>query len=406
MRPDPDPGASKGTAPPSTGKPTAASFDPQSDAFAAPAVDGPLKGLRVLELAAVLAGPSVGSFLAELGASVLKVEHPGTGGDVTRGWRLPGEPCGSEQVARADAKGLQDQALSVSAYYASANFGKQVLLADLKDPKDALRVKDIVAQSDVVIGSFRPGADRRLGLDPQTLMAAHPRLVVARISGYGPDQSRAAYDLVLQAETGWMSMNGPPDASPSKLPVALVDVLAAHQLKQAILLALLQREKDGKGRLVEVSLYDASLSALANQASNWLMAGHSPGPMGSLHPNIAPYGECFPCSDGHLLVLAVGAESHFETLCKILEISPLNEDPRFASNAERVRHRSELQELLAPAFKRRSRKAWLDAFSDGGVPAGAVHALPEVFAAPAAQAMVLDDERGRRVRQVAFRMPS
>lgn len=351
----------------------------------------PLAGIRVLELAAVLAGPSVGSFLAELGAEVTKVENPATGGDVTRGWRLPGETPTPTKMGPA------------SAYYAAANYGKRVWMADLKRAGDAARVRDALAETDIVISSFRPGADRRLGMDPESLLAAYPKLIVARITGYGPDDNRAAYDLVLQAETGWMSMTGFPDGPPAKLPVALVDILAAHQLKQAILLALWQRARDGKGRLVEVSLYDASLSALANQASNWLQAGHCPGRMGSLHPNIAPYGECFPCADGQLLVLAVGAEAQFRALCRVLDLDALPEQPDFASNAQRVQHREALQAALAPAFAQQPRELWLTRLHAAGVPAGAVRSLDAVFDKRAARAMVLEDAIGKRVRQVAFR---
>jgi crotonobetainyl-CoA:carnitine CoA-transferase CaiB-like acyl-CoA transferase len=395
--------------------------------------DAPLAGIRVLELAAVLAGPSVGSFLAELGADVVKVENPSTGGDVTRGWRLPGEtprtmsvrdPKASAHPYDADAAAdssdpsvpaHQNDAghdsaapagvpLAHSAYYASANYGKRVWMANLKDQADAACIQQALSEADIAIASFRPGADRRLGLDPESLLRRHPKLILARITGYGPDDPRAAYDLVLQAETGWMSMNGHPDQVPAKLPVALVDVLAAHQLKQAILLALWQRERDGSGRLVEVSLHDASLSALANQASNWLMAGHCPGPLGSLHPNIAPYGECFACADDQLLVLAVGAEAQFQALCDILELPELAEDPAMATNASRVEHRPTLQAALEPAFRRQNRDVWLERLQAAGVPAGAVCALDEVFSRAEAQRMVLEDALGTRVRQVAFQL--
>ncbi len=349
--------------------------------------DAPLSGLRVVELAAVLAGPSVGSFLAELGAEVTKVENARTGGDVTRGWRLPGEA--------PDAPG---------AYYASANYGKTVRLADLRDAGDRAWLRDAVAAADVVLSSFRPGADRALGLDAGTLMGWNPGLVLGRIHGYGPDDPRPAYDLVLQAETGWMAMTGAADGPPAKLPVALVDVLAAHQLKEGLLLALWQRARDGRGRIVDVALRDASLSALANQASNWLMAGHVPGRLGSLHPNIAPYGETFPCADGLDLVLAVGAEAQFRALCAVLDRPELPLDARFRANADRVRHRAALAEALAPGFAARPRPEWLRRLTEAGVPAGAVRTLDEVFADPAARAMVLEDASGLRVRQRAFRI--
>ncbi len=347
----------------------------------------PLEGLNVVELAAVLAGPSVGSFLAELGARVIKVENPQAGGDVTRGWKMPGEPQERPQ----------------SAYYASVNWGKTVVQADLRNPDELAEVHELLGQADVVLSSFRPGSDRKLGLDPRALMARYPRLICARITGFGPDSDRPAYDLVLQAETGWMAMNGMPDQPGIKLPVALVDVLAAHQLKEGILLALLERERSGCGSLVDVSLYDAALSGLANQASNFLMNGVVPRPMGSLHPNIAPYGECFTCRDGQTIALAVGSDAQFRGLCQVLKLPELAADPRFAVNAERVRHRQALSQLLEPAFAHQDLEHWLQALQAADVPAAAICTLDQVFGRPQARDMVLlDDQDGQRTRQAAF----
>ncbi|MBI1193188.1 MAG: CoA transferase [Bacteroidetes bacterium] len=351
----------------------------------------PLQHLNVLELASVLAGPSVGSFLAELGAHVTKVENRAQGGDVTRSWKTASE--------------LPDAAQS--AYYASVNWNKTTFWADFQNPQDLKAVVERAAASDIVLASFRAGDDRRYGLDPDTLLSKHPALIYGRISGFGPHSRRPAYDLVLQAETGWMAMNGLPDHPGVKLPVALVDVLAAHQLKQAVLLALLERERSGSGGLVEVSLYDAAISGLANQASNYLMTHAIPGRLGSLHPNIAPYGEQFMCRDDVSLVLAVGSDAQFRALCTVLDQPETAHLPDFALNQNRVKNRGKLSELLQPLFELKAAGAWLSLLEQAGVPAGQVLNLAQVFDQAEAKAMVLADPAatengGLRPRQVAF----
>lgn len=349
-----------------------------------------LNNLRVLELASVLAGPSVGTFLAELGAEVIKVENRQQGGDVTRSWKTPNEPPEA----------------AISAYYASVNWNKNTLWADLKNPEDLQTVQELARRADVVLASFRAGDDRRYGLDPGTLLQQNPALLYARISGFGAEHPRPAYDLVLQAETGWMAMNGLPDGPAIKLPVALIDVLAAHQLKEGLLLGLLERQKSGKGGLVEVSLYDAALSGLANQASNYLMTGVVPARLGSLHPNIAPYGEQFRGLDGEILVLAVGSDVQFQALCRVLGCESLAADPAFARNPDRVANRGKLHALLQPRFALQPASHWSALLERAGVPAGQIRTLAHVFDQPAAKAMQLPDADGGpgglRTRQVAF----
>ena len=347
----------------------------------------PFADLVVLELASVLAGPSVGQFFAELGATVLKVESPRTRGDVTRRWRLPTEP----ETDRP-------------AYFTAINWGKRSLALDLAHTEGRALLHRLVQQSDVVLTSFRPGADARLGADTPTLRALNPRAIVASISGYGPDNPRAGYDAVVQAESGWMFMNGAPDGPATKLPVALVDVLAAHQLKQAILVALLQRERTGEGTAVHVALLDAAVSALVNQASNWLNASHSPQRMGSAHPNIAPYGSLFRTADGRDLLLAVGTDRQFAHLCAVLGLDALPDAPRFATNAARVRHRVALEAQLAPPILTHERDDLLADLHALHVPAGGVRSLPEVFAEPGPQAQVVRADGLAAVRQAAFRM--
>ena len=347
-----------------------------------------------MELAAVLAGPSAGTFLAELGADVIKIENPATGGDVTRSWKLLKE----------------DPNHPLSAYYASVNgLTKEVLMADLKAEADRQKVDELIEQADVVISSFRPGSGQRLGLDGRSLLKKHPTLIVGEISGYGPESGRAAYDMVIQAEAGFLHMNGYPGTAPAKLPVALMDILAAHQLKEGLLLALLQREKQGKGALVQVSLFDAAVSALANQASNYLMAGHVPGPLGSLHPNIAPYGEQFECSDGRSLVLAVGSDRQFEALGNLLGLDS-TQMQEYASNGSRLANRQKLQTVLQEAFSRNKRSYWLESMVALDIPAGAIRDLKEVFETEEGAALIQSESRNgltiKRVPQVIFSIQS
>jgi crotonobetainyl-CoA:carnitine CoA-transferase CaiB-like acyl-CoA transferase len=294
----------------------------------------PFEGLRVIELATVLAGPLVGTFFAELGAEVLKFENPKTGGDTTRHWKLP-----SEKTEEA-----------ISAYYAAANWGKTSSLLDLTIVSEKEKLLEFLSLADILIVNFKAGDSEKLGLSFAELSLRFPRLIYAHITGYGNKNPRPAYDLALQAETGFMSMNGTPESGPLKMPVAMIDLLAAHQLKEGVLTALYQREKTGKGLYVHVSLYDAAIASLANQASNFLMAGYEAGLNGSLHPNIAPYGETFRTHDGLYFVLAVGSDSQFNLLSKAIEMPELYFDPRFDSNQNRVLNRSFLFEILTTFF--------------------------------------------------------
>lgn len=330
-----------------------------------------LNHLTVIELASVLAGPAVGMFLAELGAKVIKVENP-DGGDVTRQWKLPTEDAQSE----------------VSAYFSSVNYGKEFLSINLKTPEGRQQVLDLITTADVVLANFKAGDDVKLGLDYETLKAFNPKLIYGCISGFGTNYSRTAFDVVLQAEAGLMYMNGTPESGPVKWPIAVVDLMAAHQLKEGILLALLQRERTGQGAKVSVSLYDAAVASLANQATNWLMAGHIPQRLGSLHPNIAPYGETLTCADGGQIVLAVGNNAQFENLCNTLGTTTLPSNQRYSTNSQRVVNRLGLLESLQQAAATWQRDELLDALLAAQVPAGAIRNMQEVFAQPRAQALI------------------
>lgn len=333
-------------------------------------------GLRVIELASVLAGPAVGMFFAELGAEVIKIENKCTGGDITRRWKLP----------------VEDAASSASAYYRSINWGKKVHMLNLREPSARRQVYELIEQADLVISNFKPASARRLGMDYETLTSRNPGLIYAALTGFPDGEERPAFDVVLQAESGFLNMTGEPGRDPVKMPVALIDLLAAHQLKEGILLALLQRERTGKGSLVTTSLLEAAIASLANQASNWLNAGFIPERMGSRHPNIAPYGDIFSTRDDKLLVIAAGTESQFQQLCRVLEIPEVTEDERFATNADRVRHRNLLLEKLSPAFLRFDRTELMERFLEASVPAGVIRTMPEVFEIPAARRMVLEQK--------------
>lgn len=343
--------------------------------------------LLVLELASVLAGPRVGQFFAELGATVIKVENPRTQGDVTRHWRLPSEPEDDDR----------------SGYFACCNSGKQSLALDLTTKSGREVLHALTRQSDIVIASYRPGSAQALEADAETLRALNPKLLYGHITGYGPDHPRAGYDAVIQAESGFMHMNGMPDGPPVKMPVALMDLLAAHQLKEALLLGLLRRERTDKGATVSVSLLQSAVSALANQATNWLVGGHVPQRMGSAHPNIAPYGTVYRTADDEAILLAVGTDRQFARLCDVLDLEILPDNDRFATNAARVRHRDALDAKLAPAIAQWSRDGLLDELEAQSVPAGALNDMRQVFEQPLARAMTLPfDDAPTGLRAMAF----
>lgn len=351
---------------------------------------GQVQDLLIVETSTVLAGPSVGQFFAELGARVVKVEPPH--GDVTRSWKLPSE----------------DSASPVSAYFSSVNWGKEHRVVDLKDPMARDAFDALVRGADVLITNHMAADAEKLGLTRERLRALNPRLVHGHIKGFSNDPDRPAYDVVLQAETGYISMTGTDERHLAKLPIAVIDVLAAHQLKEGLLLALWQRERSGAGAYVEVSLEEAALAGLINQASNQLMTGAVAKPLGTLHPNIAPYGELFRCADDGLLLLAVGNDAQFHALCAVLLLHGLAGDPRFNANRLRVQHRAELAQLLQEAIAAHPRDALLRMLLDQGVPAGAVRAIDEVLGTPTATSMILestiDGMITKRLRGNAFRI--
>lgn len=352
---------------------------------------GPLSKLKVLELASVLAGPSVGQFLAELGADVIKVENIKGGGDVTRSW------LGRDE--EIDEKGI-------SAYFSSVNWGKKSLALDLSSDEGKEVLYRLVRQTDIVIASFKSGDGEKLQVDYNTLQGINQSIIYGHITGYGPDIKKAGYDAVIQAETGFIFMNGEPGGEHLKMPVALVDILAAHHLKEGILLALLKRTSSGVGEYVHVSLFDSAISSLANQASNWLVAKSIPIKMGQEHPNIAPYGRSYETKDKKNVLLAVGTDSQFRKLCDVLDLDELSSDPRLKTNAGRVMHRDFLNDTLTERIKGTISRDLIDSLNKVSVPCGLINAMDKVFELDESAEMLISapNERStiKGVRNIAF----
>mgnify|MGYP001591792475 FL=1 len=328
-------------------------------------MDGIFSDVIVLELAGVLAGPSVGQFFAELGARVIKLENTTTNGDVTRTWKMPGEEG--------------DQ---LSSYFHACNWGKESIAVNLVSVEGQAIFSELVAKTDVVISNYVPRVAKSLNADYASLKAIKPDIICGSIVGYAPDSNRPGYDAIIQAESGYYHINGTPKSeggAPTKMPVALMDILAGHQLKQAILIALYNKLKTGKGASVTVSLFDAAVSAMANQATNWLVAGIIPDRIGSEHPNIAPYGSVYEAQEGQQLVLGVGTDRQFAQLCAVLGLDEVAHDIRFKTNTDRVQNRHTLNDVLGKAIASFNRASLLKTLNNKGVPSGAVHAMDEVF---------------------------
>lgn len=344
----------------------------------------PLEGVRVADFSRVLAGPLATMVLADLGADVVKVERPGTGDD-TRGWGPP--------FVGHDA-----------AYFLSLNRNKRSVALDLLTAEGAAAARRLALSADVVVENFRPGLMARFGLDRDSLAAERPDLVTCSLVAFGDEggsASRPGYDIIVQALSGLMSFTGQPGGEPTKVGVALLDVICGLYAANGILAALLERRATGRGRRIVVSLYETSLAATVNQAANYLLGGVVPGPLGNQHPNIVPY-QLFEAAD-RPFILAAGNDRMFERTCEVLVRPDLAADERFATNEARVRHREELLPLLAEAFLRRSAGEWLAALEAVGVPCSPVLRMDEVFATPEGARMVqeVDDPERGALRLVA-----
>ncbi|GEO15243.1 CaiB/BaiF CoA transferase family protein [Microvirga aerophila] len=329
----------------------------------------PLEGLKVLELARILAGPWVGQLLADLGADVVKVERPGAGDD-TRGWGPP-------FIEGSDGGDLS------AAYFHSCNRGKRSIAADFETPEGQELVRRLAAHADVVIENFKVGGLKKYGLDYESLKSVNPRLVYCSITGFGqngPYAARAGYDFMIQGMGGIMDLTGDPDGEPQKIGVAFADIFTGVYSVVGVLAALRRRDQTGEGAHLDMALLDVQTSVLANQAMNYLASGRSPRRMGNAHPNIVPY-QVFPVADGHVIV-AVGNDGQFARFVAVLGQPELAQDKRFNSNAGRVGHRAELVPLLTELTLKFTRDALLSALEKQGVPAGPINTVADVFADP------------------------
>jgi crotonobetainyl-CoA:carnitine CoA-transferase CaiB-like acyl-CoA transferase len=329
----------------------------------------PLSGLRVLELARVLAGPWAGQMLADLGADVIKVERPGKGDD-TREWGPP-------FVQGADGKNLG------GAYYHSTNRGKRSIAIDFESEKGRKVVAKLAARSDILIENFKVGGLAKFGLDYEALSAVNPRLIYCSITGFGqsgPYSHRAGYDLIIQGMGGIMSLTGEAGGEPMRMGVAFADVFTGVYSAVAILAALAQREKTGRGCHIDMALLDTQVSVLANQALFYLVSGHVPPRLGNAHATVVPY-QVFPASDGHLII-AVGNDGQFVKFCDLLGVPHLATDARYRTNGDRVVNRATLIPALSELTVLRTRTDLLAQLEKIGVPAGPINDLAEVFADP------------------------
>lgn len=327
----------------------------------------PLAGLKVVELARILAGPWAGQTLADLGADVIKVESPD--GDDTRQWGPP-------FVERSD--GARD-----AAYFHACNRGKKSVVADFRNPDDLAFVKRLIADADVVIENFKVGGLARYGLDHDSLAAANPGLISCSITGFGQDgpyAARPGYDFIVQGMSGMMDLTGDADGEPQKIGVALADIVTGLYAVIAIEAALLHRERTGRGQRIDMALFDSMVGVLANQALNYFATGVPPRRMGNAHPNLAPY-QIFTVADG-AIILAIGNDAQFARVCALLDRAALATQPAFATNADRVENRARLTGELAAALAPWTMRAILDACESAGIPAGPINRLDAVFADP------------------------
>ena len=324
----------------------------------------PLDGIRVLDLTRVLAGPWASQLLADFGADVIKVEKPGSGDD-TRQWGPPW---------------LGGDAAFDSAYFLSANRNKRSITLNLGEPEGADIIRQLVANSDVLLENFRVGTLARFGLDYEALSAVNPSLIYCSLSAYGQTGSRAGmpgYDAMMQASGGLMSVTGEEEGAPQKVGVAIADIMAGMYMASAVTAALVQRERTGAGQFIDVALYDAQVAWLANQNMNYLVGGQVPGRLGTAHPNLVPY-QSFATRDGHVM-LAIGNDAQFSALAECVDDPGLAADPDYSTNAARVANRDALVADLSEHFLRRDTAQWLDVLGRRGIPAGPINSIETVL---------------------------
>ena len=330
----------------------------------------PLAGIKVVELARILAGPWAGQTLADLGADVVKVEAPE--GDDTRRWGPPFIDRDGEKSA---------------AYFHATNRGKRGITCDFRDPEGQETVRRLVADADVLIENFKVGGLEKYGLDYESLRKVNPRLIYCSITGFGqtgPYAHRAGYDFIIQGMAGLMSVTGEVGGQPQKVGVAVTDVFTGVYAATAILAALVQRGRTGEGQHIDMALLDVATSIMANQAMNFLVSGKAPSMMGNAHPNLAPYA-VFDCADGWI-ILATGNDAQYQRLCAILGLDDMAKAPQFLTNADRIANREAMTARITEATKAWAKTDLLQACEDQGVPAGPINTLAEVFDDPQVQA--------------------
>jgi len=340
---------------------------------------GPLKGLRVFDLTRVLAGPTCTQLLGDLGADVIKIEHP-TRGDDTRGFAPPFLP-GAEGPTRE------------SAYFAGVNRNKRSLTLDIAKPEGAAIAKRLIADADILVENFKPGGLAKYGLDYASLKAEFPRLIYCSITGFGqtgPYAPRPGYDSLIQAMGGVMSLTGDPDGLPQKVGIPVADLFAGLYATIGILAALRHRDRTGEGQHIDIGMLDTHVAWLANQGMNFLATGENPPRLGNQHPNIVPY-QVFATADG-AIVLSIGNDATFERFCRGFGLDHLLDDARFATNAARVANRALVTETLTPVMKSRSTAAWIEALEALSIGCGPINTLKDVFSDPhvAARGMVIE----------------
>ena len=328
----------------------------------------PLQGLKVIEMARILAGPWIGQTLSDLGAEVVKLESPE--GDDTRNWGPP-------FVKRADGSDGD------AAYFHSTNRGKKSVVVDFKTEEGRATIRALVADCDVFVENFKVGGLAKYGLDYATLRELNPKLVYLSLTGFGqtgPYAHKAGYDFMIQGLAGIMDLTGEPDGQPQKMGVAFADVFTGLYGVIAIQSALMVRSQTGQGQHVDMALFDAMSAVLANQALNFLVSGRSPKRMGNAHPNIVPY-QVFPSSDGHLII-ATGSQPQWSKMCQVLGLDELVDDVRFKTNQDRVRNRVELAALISARTSLRGRDEMLAEFDAKFIPAGPINSVADTFTDP------------------------
>ncbi len=346
---------------------------------------GALSHIRVLDLSRILAGPWAGQMLADMGAEVIKIERPKRGDD-TRHWGPPW------------LKDLEGNDTAEAAYYLCVNRGKKSVTIDITHPQGQALICKLASKCDILLENYKVGGLAKYSLDYASLKADNPGLIYCSISGFGqtgPYKNRAGYDFLIQGMAGLMSITGEPDGSagagPQKVGVALSDIMTGLYASNACLAALAYRGQTGKGQHIDLALLDVQVATLANQASNYLISGDIPQRLGNAHPNIVPY-QSFASADGHF-ILAVGNDDQFARLCKLLGQSQLASDPRFTTNANRVKNRTELIPQLVELFKSQSSHHWIETLEEIGVPCGPINTIDQVFDDPQVQQRGMQIER-------------